>query len=259
MVPAAPALPAIPELALAKKNDQLAAAKIGVFAYDRKTREPVWQAGISKALSDSKDTWLFGAGPFQSGSIHAKTRFAGGALGLPLVANSDDWQEEPAVPYTDEHFFGKGSSRPKRRRPMTVTYQPSAPAKPIEIPKDAPAKPDKPAEPTKSEDSAAVAERPDDGAPAAPQPKDSPAAGTAEAADSGIQQASASAPSEAGADNHHLSPIEPAGYLRVTDVDSILKGQIRLQSVVRDDVLHGTGDTGERGEYDERLRVRSAP
>lgn len=40
-------LPVIPEISFARKNVQVGAAKVGVFAYDRRTRQPVWQAGIS--------------------------------------------------------------------------------------------------------------------------------------------------------------------------------------------------------------------
>jgi hypothetical protein len=84
VVPTLPQLPAIPEIALAKKNGQLAAAKIGVFAYDRRTKQPVWQSGIAQARSTARDTWIFGAGPFQRGSIYRGTQFAGSKIDLPL-------------------------------------------------------------------------------------------------------------------------------------------------------------------------------
>jgi len=57
-------IPAIPELSVARKIVQVGAAKIGVFAYNRRTREPVWQAGISQATSNANDTWVLGVGPF---------------------------------------------------------------------------------------------------------------------------------------------------------------------------------------------------
>jgi len=69
-VPGSPALPALPELALAKKAASLGAAKLAVFAYDRETREPVWQSGLSIARSTAKNTWILGAGPYQHGTIH---------------------------------------------------------------------------------------------------------------------------------------------------------------------------------------------
>lgn len=89
LVPNAPAIPMIPEISLAKKADEEAAAKIAVFAYHRDTREAVWQSGLCQARSSAKDTWLFGAGPFQSGTIHDKTRFAGEALEIPLLPNGE--------------------------------------------------------------------------------------------------------------------------------------------------------------------------
>jgi hypothetical protein len=85
LMPNAPPVPSIPEIALAKRNDQYGAAKIGVFAYDRVTKEPVWNAGIAQARSTSKDIWIGGAGPFQRGTIYDAPRFAGSKLRiLPL-------------------------------------------------------------------------------------------------------------------------------------------------------------------------------
>jgi hypothetical protein len=58
-------LPAMPELSLGRRNHQSGTAKIGLFAYDRKTREPVWQAGVIKASSQARDMWVLGMGPYQ--------------------------------------------------------------------------------------------------------------------------------------------------------------------------------------------------
>jgi hypothetical protein len=84
-VPNTPNLPSIPEIAFAKRNDQMGAAKVAVFAYDRETRTPVWQSGTSVAISDAKNVWVLGAGPFQRGTIYDGTRFAGSELHIPLV------------------------------------------------------------------------------------------------------------------------------------------------------------------------------
>jgi hypothetical protein len=73
----APALPSVPEIALAKREVKSAAAKVAVFAYDRETREPLWQSGIAQAGSNARDTWFMGIGPIQYGSIYSGTRFAG--------------------------------------------------------------------------------------------------------------------------------------------------------------------------------------
>ena len=60
------AAPAMPELSLGRRNHQQGTAKIGVFAYDRETREPVWQAGLAKGSSRARDLWLLGLGPFET-------------------------------------------------------------------------------------------------------------------------------------------------------------------------------------------------
>src|SRR5262245_33442658 len=84
VVPGMPTV--IPEIPLAKKSNQQAAAKIAVFAYNRVSGERVWQSGVLEARSTSRDLWLFGAGPFQNGSIRKGTTFAGGDLPqVPLV------------------------------------------------------------------------------------------------------------------------------------------------------------------------------
>ena len=78
LIPGAPAaIPAIPELAFAKREHKSAATKVAIFAYDRVTREPVWQSGIAQAGSNARDTWFMGIGPWQYGTIYRGTRFAG--------------------------------------------------------------------------------------------------------------------------------------------------------------------------------------
>ena len=58
--------PGMPELSLGRRNHQAGTAKVGLFAYDRVTREPVWQAGVKRGASDVRDTWVLGLGPYQS-------------------------------------------------------------------------------------------------------------------------------------------------------------------------------------------------
>lgn len=80
LVAGAPALPTIPEISIAKREMNSAAAKVAVFAYERESREPVWQSGVSQAGSSARDTWIFGIGPIQNGSIYGGTKFAGRKL-----------------------------------------------------------------------------------------------------------------------------------------------------------------------------------
>lgn len=76
----ASAVPAIPEISFAKRNDFRAAAKLVGFAYDRRTKRPIWQSGLSKGLSTAKAMWVLGAGPFQRGTIYDGTQFAGARI-----------------------------------------------------------------------------------------------------------------------------------------------------------------------------------
>ena len=110
IVPGSPSLPTIPEISVAKRNDQLAAAKIGVFAYDRVTREGVWQSGLSEARSTARATWVLGAGPFQRGSIYQGTRFAGAKLSLPIVGSPRESNPTGMEDYYREtHFVPVGA------------------------------------------------------------------------------------------------------------------------------------------------------
>lgn len=98
----------IPEIPFAKSTDQKAIAKIAVFAYNRQTGRPVWQSGITPSHSTAKDTWLAGAGPFQSGTIYKGTNFAGGPLGLPFISEEGGTDEpRPLIPVSAEMVFSE--------------------------------------------------------------------------------------------------------------------------------------------------------
>ena len=89
VIPGTPSLPTIPEISVAKREMKSAAAKVSVFAYDRETREPLWQSGIAQAGSSARDTWILGVGPLQYGSIYSGTRFAGKRLQGSFVTADD--------------------------------------------------------------------------------------------------------------------------------------------------------------------------
>jgi hypothetical protein len=108
LVPSAPAIPIVPEISVARKSNQVAAAKIAVFAYHKETRRPVWQSGVAQAHSSSKEMWLFGAGPFKSGSIHDGTEFAGGESPIPLLPSGKDdvtGRPDPLALYSREATY----------------------------------------------------------------------------------------------------------------------------------------------------------
>lgn len=67
---------AIPEVPLAKRRDQRGIAKISLFAYHRETGLPVWQSGLAVRESSSNDVWVFGAGPFEHGTVQRSKRLA---------------------------------------------------------------------------------------------------------------------------------------------------------------------------------------
>ena len=105
IMPTAPPVPAIPEISLARKNYQMAATKLAVFAYDAKSGQPVWQSGVATARSNARDTWLFGVGPYQSGTIYEKPRFAGARITLPLIGDKGGMKNRQTISHDEEYVF----------------------------------------------------------------------------------------------------------------------------------------------------------
>ena len=111
----------IPEIPLAKKNDEQGAAKLAVFAYNRLTGQRVWQSGTVEATSDARDMWVAGLGPFRNGTIAHGTELAGEELSLPLHRDDKDagrrtrdippatsaatWREPPTRPAGNRSVF----------------------------------------------------------------------------------------------------------------------------------------------------------
>ena len=115
LVSSAPSVPTIPEVSFAKKDAQVG-AKIAVFAYERATQQPVWQSGLSLARSKAQDIWVFGAGPFQRGSIYEGTQFAGSKLHIPKLHGEEEHHEQPPIAYSQQHTFPRVlSSQPPRQ------------------------------------------------------------------------------------------------------------------------------------------------
>jgi len=105
---AAPALtnspiPPIPEVSIGKSNAQTGIAKVIVFAYDRETRDAVWQSGVAKAESTSQNNWYLGAGPFQKGTIHEGTRFAGQSF--PFNHRQNRFENQNAIGLKEDKEF----------------------------------------------------------------------------------------------------------------------------------------------------------
>ncbi len=111
LIPNAPRFPSIPEIAVARRNAKEAASKVACFAYDRKTRMPIWQSGVKHSVATARDTWVMGIGPFQGGTIREQTKLAGSKLSFgPRSATGSpaEFYERPPVDYNAEMRFDNG-------------------------------------------------------------------------------------------------------------------------------------------------------
>ena len=153
-------LPALPELSIAKKNEQIGASKIALFAYDRESREPIWQSGVATSMSDSDAFWVFGAGPFRRGTIYRGMHLAGTRVRIPqLLRDAEEgkqsgtaltsYQEEldytdnqepaPIVEAADAKQLDGAAKPSDLSTPATLSVgdEPSPAAKPQAAPKPA--------------------------------------------------------------------------------------------------------------------------
>ena len=99
---------AIPEIPFAKTTDQRGVAKLSVYAYNQETGMAVWQSGAFPITTTAKDTWVFGSGPFQQGTIYEGTKFAGKRIrffGPKQKEAIDEGQHKPDIPVTAEAVF----------------------------------------------------------------------------------------------------------------------------------------------------------
>lgn len=122
-------LPALPELSVAKKNEQIGAAKVALFAYDRETRTPLWQSGVTTSMSDSDAFWVFGAGPFRRGTIYKGMQFAGTKVRFPWIRKrrqpADDSKEQARehalVSYQEVVDFTASERERERKKSQSKT------------------------------------------------------------------------------------------------------------------------------------------
>ncbi|MEM1070574.1 MAG: DUF6655 family protein, partial [Planctomycetota bacterium] len=97
--------------AIARREAREAAAKIACFAYDRTTRAPIWQSGVDSAVATARDTWVFGVGPFQGGTIREQTLLAGSKIRFgekSATGSPAKFFDRPPVDYTAETRFQTG-------------------------------------------------------------------------------------------------------------------------------------------------------
>ena len=92
--------------------------------YDRDLGTRVWLSGIQLARSSSSDFWILGAGPFQSGTIHDGTQFAGQQIDLPFIGKNQAElafeQEKLIRQYEDHATFLKPTDDSKDESPADV-------------------------------------------------------------------------------------------------------------------------------------------
>lgn len=120
LIPGSPQIASIPEIAVGRREAREGAAKVAAFAYDRETRTPIWQSGVSPAIATARDTWVLGVGPFQGGSIRRRTKLAGSKFGFGSRRDTRapvDSYARPPVDYTAETRFQEGWPMLDRQNP----------------------------------------------------------------------------------------------------------------------------------------------
>jgi hypothetical protein len=81
---ALPGMLTVPEMRLISRNRQSAMAKIGLVAYDAKTRELLGAGGVSSSMSHDNNWFVMGVGPYQQGEIKSEiVRTTGRRPGQP--------------------------------------------------------------------------------------------------------------------------------------------------------------------------------
>ncbi|HEX5443698.1 MAG TPA: DUF6655 family protein [Pirellulales bacterium] len=103
MMPGVPS--AIPEIPFAKTTDQKGVAKLAAFAYNQHTGQAVWQSGTFPVVTNAKDSWFLGTGPFQRGTIYDGTHFAGSRFLFSRRLRRQEPAINPEIPVTAEAVF----------------------------------------------------------------------------------------------------------------------------------------------------------
>ncbi len=155
--------PSIPEIALARRDAREGAAKIAAFAYERETRTPIWQSGISQSIATSRNTWIVGVGPFQGGSIRDGVHLAKGqsrsGSSRPGSSPAQNF-DRPPVEYTAQVRFDQGWPLTGKPVPEHAIVGPLP--RPTRIPSPEVRQPTAPSPEPVAEPEAMIAEEPTD-------------------------------------------------------------------------------------------------
>ncbi len=85
---------AIPELKIFARKTQIGTAKIGLVAYDAKTKEAIGSGAAAMARADDSNWYLLGIGPYNSGSVREEL-VAGTGQGTFDSIRKYAWYEKP--------------------------------------------------------------------------------------------------------------------------------------------------------------------
>lgn len=92
----------LPEVKLLSRTSQKGMAKIGLAAYDAKTKTATGKGGVTFSQSDTNNWYVFGMGPYQNGSVRKEVaeRASQPAEGsqLPDVVAFEDPQQRSIQP-----------------------------------------------------------------------------------------------------------------------------------------------------------------
>lgn len=128
VTPGGGSLPQLPDLSVGRRNHQLGAARLGVFAYDRATREPVWQAGVKTGNSKANDLWVLGIGPFQKGRIYDQVQSSTPDTILKAKERMPSGLANFTGPQTFERAVSLAQQKPDEQPPARIlTPQPLVP------------------------------------------------------------------------------------------------------------------------------------
>lgn len=82
-----PGMISLPEVRLLTRSNQTGTAKLGLVAYEAKTKRVLGAGGTAIARSDDNNWYVLGVGPYQNGSLHRELEREAPLSVLPGVTN----------------------------------------------------------------------------------------------------------------------------------------------------------------------------